>query len=206
MLNNFKSLVSATVLLTVIYVTCFGRSVLFMRPTKSGALHVFRQKHWETNIACAAAPPQPSEVQRFHSWHDLGVMGMTHPSHTPPHPSSMTPIAGYTTTRTESAARHPHTHPPTGAAHTHIVHSPCSLSLHPEYTQNNAEIFPGFLLPAVHLTLGKKSRSLDKGSVEITHNVSKWKSAVWLWEGVGKGNEYNKLFYLLGFFYDFFDT
>lgn len=147
---------------------------------------LLQTKHWETNIACAAvaATPRPSEVQRFHSWHDLGVMGMTHPSHTPPHPSSMTCIARYTTSRTESATGHPHTDPPTGAAHASHKLLAHALSRCIQNTaHNNTEIFPGFLLPDLHLTLsalGEMSRSPVKGSVDISHNVSKWKPCVWL--------------------------
>lgn len=124
-------------------------------------------------------------------------MGMTHPSHTPPHPSSMTCITGYTTSRTESATGHPHTDPPTGAAHTSHKLLAHTLSRCIQNTaHNNTEIFPGFLLPDLHLTLsalGEMSRSPVKGSVAISHNVSKWKPCVWLavsgkWE-VGRGKE-----------------
>lgn len=47
------------------------------------------------------------------------------------HPSSMTSIAGYTTGRTESAARRPRTDPPTGAAHS------AAASLHTHYSQGS---------------------------------------------------------------------
>lgn len=98
------------------------------------------------------------------------------------HPSSMTSIACYTTGRTESVARHPHTYPPTGAAHT--SHSLLTRSRCIQKTAHySGEIFPGFLLPDVYLTLserGEMSRSPVKGSVEISYNLSKWKQAVWL--------------------------
>lgn len=100
------------------------------------------------SLCCCCSNTTASEVQRFHCWHDLGVMGMTHPSHTPPHPSSMTSIAGYTTSRTESAAGHPRTYPPTGATHT--SHSLLARALShciQNAAQNNTGIFPGFLSP-----------------------------------------------------------
>ena len=152
-----------------------------------------KTKHWETNIPCAGtvATPRPSEVQRFHSWHDLGVMGMTHPSHTPPHPSSTTSITGYTTIKTGGATGHPHTYPPTGAAHTSHSLLSCTLSCCIQnIAHDETEIFPGFLLPDLHLTLsvlGEMSGSPVTGTMERSHNVSEWKpSSDRLWVGGGQ--------------------
>lgn len=106
---------------------------------------------------------------------------MTHPSHTPPHPSSMTSIGGYTTSRTESATGHPHTNPPTGATHHHTASSlPLFLSISHSHcventTHNNNKIIPVFRLPDLHLALselGEMSRSPVTGVVEISNNVS----------------------------------
>ncbi|MEQ2191887.1 hypothetical protein XENOCAPTIV_003925 [Xenoophorus captivus] len=82
-------------------------------------------------------------------------MGMTHPSHTPPRPSSMTSITGYTTSRAESAAGHPHTYPPTGA----VLRLHCLLSLSlslscccQNKTYTDTKITLDFQRPDLHLT------------------------------------------------------
>lgn len=75
------------------------------------------------------------------------------------------------------------THASSHRSRAHITRPPRSLCCIHNTAHNNAEIFPGFLLPDLHLTLsglGEMSRSPVKGSVEISHNVSKWKPAVCL--------------------------
>lgn len=76
-----------------------------------------------------------------------------------------------------------HTHILPQGQHTH--HTAFLLALSPAVStaQNNTEIFPGFLLPDLHLTLpkpGEMSGSPVTATVETSYNVSKWEPGVWL--------------------------
>lgn len=88
----------------------------------------------------------------------------------------------------------------------HITQPPRSqsLSLQQNTAHSDTEIFPGFLSTDLRLTvseLREMSRSPVKGTVEISHNVSKWKPRVWLavsgkWAGgrsLNYSREYNCL-------------